>query len=52
MADHATPKRFRYTTLQNISLQKSHQLKAQQWQTRRAHSEENVTVVVELALSQ
>jgi len=39
-------------TLRNISLQKSHRLKAQQRQTRRAHSAENATAVGELALSQ
>jgi len=45
--DPTTTKMCRYTTLQNTSLQKLHQPKAQQWQTRHAHGEENMTVVCE-----
>jgi len=43
ITDPATSSWRRYTTLRNISLQKLHRLKAQQRQTRHAHSEENVT---------
>jgi len=52
ITDPTTPKRCHFTTLQNISLQKLHQPKAEQWQIRRAHTEQNVTVVGELVLSQ
>jgi len=52
ITDPTTPKTCRYTTLQNIRLQKLHRPKAQQWQTRRAHTDENVTAVGELVLSQ
>jgi len=51
ITDPATPQWRRYTTLQNISLQKSRRLKAQQRQTKRAHSEEITTAVGELVLS-
>jgi len=47
-----TPKRCRYTALRNISFKKLHPPKAQQRQTRRSHTEENVTAVGELVLSQ
>jgi len=40
-----------YTTSRNISLQKSHRLKAQQRQTKRVHSKQIATAVGELALS-
>jgi len=38
--------------LRNVSLQKLHQPKAQQRQTKHVHTEENVTVVGELVVSQ
>jgi len=47
-----TSKRCRYTTLRHISFQKMHRPKAQQRQIRRAHTEENVTAIGELILSQ
>ena len=40
-----------YTTLQNISFQKLLRLKFTAQQTRRAHTEENVTMISETALS-
>jgi len=50
--DFSTPYVRRYTTLGNISFQKLHWPKAQQWQTRRACTEENVAAVDELELTQ
>ena len=47
ITDPITHKRCRYTTLRNISLQKLYWPKAQQRQTRRAHTGENVTAVEE-----
>jgi len=48
----ATPHRCRYTTLWYISFQKLQRPKAQQRQTRRARTEENVTEADEVALGQ
>jgi len=48
--DPSTPQRCRCTTFWNISFQKL--LKAQQWQTRDAHTKENMTAISELVLSQ
>jgi len=52
ITDTTTPKRCRYITLQNISWQKSYWPTAQQRETRCVHSEENVTAVGVLLLSQ
>jgi len=38
--------------MHNVSFQKLYQPNAQQWQTRRARTEKNVTAVDELVLSQ